>query len=222
MTATFKALAALLTYPQRELIQALPEIASAIEREERLAPRCKAGLQALVMHLAEGDLLDLQEHYVDLFDRGRKTSLHLFEHVHGDSRERGQAMIDLKEVYAKAGLELCANELPDYLPAVFEFLSQRPYDEAQDMLTDCAHILRAIGESVMARGSAYQAVFAAALAMVDAPGLATVRPKKSAKTEKTLDEEWIDEPVIFGPAAGASCGAKAPATAVMQFMPRRS
>jgi len=222
MTITYKALSALLAYPSADLVAALPEIAAIVEREPRLARRDKEALQALRAWLGAADLLDAQEDYVALFDRGRTTSLHLFEHVHGDSRERGQAMVDLKEIYARNGFVLSANELPDFLPAVFEYLAQRPEAEAKDMLGDCAHILRAVGEALQDRGSAYGAVLAAALAMVGEPGLAAKRPDKPPVKERAIDEEWVDEPVIFGPAGAPGCGTPRPQTAVMQFTPRRA
>ncbi|MEJ2459788.1 MAG: hypothetical protein P8Y58_17260 [Novosphingobium sp.] len=52
---------------------------------------------ALIDDLVTRDLYDAQERYVLLFDRTRKLSLHLFEHVHGESRDRGQAMVDLAQ-----------------------------------------------------------------------------------------------------------------------------
>ena len=220
-TAVFKALGALLAYPSADLVDALPEIRSIIGGERRLGASEAAGLQALAAELEAGDLLDLQESYVALFDRGRATSLHLFEHVHGDSRDRGQAMVDLKEVYAKAGFALTVNELPDFLPAVFEYLSQRPFAEAADMLGDCAHILRAVGEALQQRDSRYGAVLAAALAMVGEPGLAAGRPAQARPVDKPLDDEWADAPVIFGPAGAAGCGVPAAQPAVVHFMPRR-
>jgi nitrate reductase delta subunit len=222
MTITYKALSALLAYPSADLVAALPEIVALVEREPRLGRRDREALAALAAELHAADLLDAQEAYVALFDRGRATSLHLFEHVHGDSRERGQAMVDLKEIYARNGFVLSANELPDFLPAVFEYLGERPEAEAKDMLGDCAHILRAVGEALRDRCSGYAAVLAAALAMVGEPGLAARRPDKPPVKEKAIDEEWVDEPVIFGPAGAPGCGAPRPQTAVMQFTPRRA
>jgi nitrate reductase delta subunit len=206
MTITYKALSALLAYPSAELVAALPEIVSIVESEPRLSRRAKDALRSLVRELEAADLLDAQEAYVALFDRGRTTSLHLFEHVHGDSRERGQAMVDLKALYAKNGFTLSASELPDFLPAVLEYLSQRPEAEAKDMLGDCAHILRAVGEALRDRGSGYAAVLTAALAMVGEPGLAPPRRDRPPAKDKAIDEEWIDEPVSFGPSGAGGCG----------------
>src|SRR5690606_32198569 len=139
---TFKALAALLEYPNRELIDALGEIETVLEEEQLLNESDRNAMRALIRALADGDLLDLQAAYVDTFDRGRATSLNLFEHVHGESRDRGQAMLDLKHLYAERGLELSARQLPDYLPALLEYLAPGPADTAPALLRACAHALR--------------------------------------------------------------------------------
>jgi nitrate reductase delta subunit len=117
----------------------------------------------LIDELGDGDLLAVEERYVDLFDRGRALSLHLFEHLHGESRDRGEAMVELKRLYEQAGFDLTARELPDYLPVVLEYLSCRDLPEARDMLVDCAHILATIGRSLVARRSRYAAVLQALL-----------------------------------------------------------
>jgi nitrate reductase delta subunit len=218
MTLTYKALAALLAYPTAELVEALAEIRVVIESEARFRRRDRRAVGALVDELSASDLLDAQERYVGLFDRGRATSLHLFEHVHGESRDRGQAMVDLSATYAKAGLVLSANELPDYLPVLLEFLSTQPEAVAREMLGDCAHILRKIGDALVKHESAYAAVFAAALKLAGERGLGTDRVPDGAR-ERSLDDEWIEEPVTFGPGAAAGCGA-APGISTVRFMPR--
>lgn len=227
MTLMLKAMGALLTYPTAELLAALPEIGAVIDAESRLSRKDKAALHELLAQLATADALDAQERYVALFDRGRATSLNLFEHVHGESRERGPAMVDLMQVYARAGYVLAASELPDYLPVLLEFLSQRPWAEAKDMLTDCAHILRRLGEALRSRDSRYDAVPAALLAMTGEPGLAAKAPDKKAGaeqagSEKALDEEWLDAPVIFGPEGAPGCATAKPAVSVIKFVPRQA
>jgi nitrate reductase delta subunit len=217
MTITYKALAALLAYPTAELLAALSEIGSVVESEAKLGRRERRALRALLAELAASDLLDAQERYVGLFDRGRTTSLHLFEHVHGESRDRGQAMVDLAATYAQAGLTLAANELPDYLPVLLEFLSLQPQPVARDMLEDCAHIVRAIGDALAKRDSAYAAVFAAVLSLAGQRGRGA-GPPSADERDRPLDDEWLEAPVVFGP--GAACGPKDAATSVVQFMPR--
>jgi nitrate reductase delta subunit len=192
-----------------------------------LPKQAKSALHALIAELSGGDLIDLQARYVALFDRGRATSLNLFEHVHGESRDRGPAMVDLMQVYARAGFLLASNELPDYLPVMLEFLSQRPFAEASDMLSDCAHIVRRVGDTLRSRGSRYDAVPAALLAMIGEDGLSAVAVKDPARDtlaedEKSLDADWMDMPVIFGPEGAPDCKPAAPAAAVIQFMPRQN
>lgn len=217
---TFKVLGALLTYPNPALVEALPELYAALVEEAALDQAQRAALKDLMHWMASMDALELEEAYVDLFDRGRATSLHLFEHVHGESRDRGQAMVDLKALYCRAGLQLAAHELPDYLPAVLEYLSTRPRAEARDMLSDCAHILRALGRQLVKRESRYAAVLEAVLTLAGEPGLATGDAAQTP-VEKSLDEEWAEEPVIFGPAA-QPCGPKQQPAVPVRFVPRRA
>jgi nitrate reductase delta subunit len=217
MTISFKALAALLAYPSEDLLAALPEVREVLAADRSLPHPVRAGLDALVRDLQGSDPLDAQERYVGTFDRGRAACLHLFEHVHGESRDRGQAMVDLKAMYEQAGLALAGHELPDYLPALLEFLSLQPFEVAEAMLGDCAHVVRRIGDALAARGSPYAAVFAAVLAVVDLPGLTG----KAADTpEKPMDEEWAEAAVVFGPEAGTACGAAVPQRSIIQVVPR--
>lgn len=231
MTKTLKALGVLLTYPTEQLQAASAEIAGVIDTETKLPKREKAALRDLIEELAQGDTLELQEKYVELFDRARESSLNLFEHIHGESRERGQAMVDLMQVYTRAGFSLASNELPDYLPVILEFLSERSFADADEMLSDCAHIVRRIGEALRSRNSRYHAVPAALLAMIGEAGLAAnVAKGASADTDarvdrnvarQSLDEDWMDAPVIFGPEGAPDCKSSTPAPSVIHFMPRR-
>jgi nitrate reductase delta subunit len=163
-----KALAALLTYPTAELQQAADEIARAIDAETAIPARLRGQIGELVSDVSTVDLYDLQERYVLLFDRTRSLSLHLFEHVHGESRDRGQAMIDLKAHYEKHGLAISAVELPDFIPLFLEFLSTLPAAEAHELLGQPAHIFTALAERLRKRRSPYEAVFRALVALADA------------------------------------------------------
>ena len=217
MTIAYKALSALLAYPTEELFAALPEIGAEIEGEGNIGCRERRALSAFVAELGAADLIDAQERYVELFDRGRATSLHLFEHVHGESRDRGQAMVELKATYAQAGLALRANELPDYLPVLLEFVSLQPEEVAKDLLEDCGHIVRKIGDALAKRGSGYAAVVAAVLSLAGQRGLGSDAQSPDAG-DRPLDDEWFEAPVVFGPAA--ACEPKNAAASVVQFMPR--
>ncbi|MGQ0509760.1 MAG: nitrate reductase molybdenum cofactor assembly chaperone, partial [Betaproteobacteria bacterium] len=92
---TLRVLAALLGYPDACLRADLPEMRDILRREGARSRERETELAALIASLERADALDCESDYVELFDRGRGTSLHLFEHVHGDSRERGRAMVDL-------------------------------------------------------------------------------------------------------------------------------
>lgn len=192
MNHTLRVLAALLSYPDATLRRDLPEMAALLAAEAALpAPRL-AQVTALIAALQGADAIDAESAYVELFDRGRATSLHLFEHVHGDSRDRGPAMIDLGQTYAAAGLNLKEGELPDYLPAVLEFVSTQPLAEARAFLGEMSHLFNAIFDALQRRDSAYASALGALLDLAgDAPqALAPV-------TEPPLDESWA-EPEAFG------------------------
>jgi nitrate reductase molybdenum cofactor assembly chaperone NarJ/NarW len=220
MNRSLKALGVLLAYPTADLRNALSDIAAALEADPRLPKPALAGVGELIAELSGSDTMDLEERYVALFDRGRLTSLNLFEHVHGESRDRGPAMVDLKQLYQRAGYQLSTRELPDYLPALLEFLSLRPEAEARETLRDCAHILRRIGEALRDRDSRYSAVLAALLAWIGEPGLGASKTAPRTR-EKSIDEEWIDAEVVFGPGAAPGCATiQASGSSVMQFVPR--
>jgi nitrate reductase delta subunit len=193
-----RAFSALLSYPTQELLDALPEIANCIRASPLVVPSEQGPLLRLVDNLAVSDLFDLEARYVELFDRGRATSLNLFEHLHGESRDRGQAMVELKRHYERAGFDLASRELPDFLPVVLEYLSCRDLAETRDMLGDCAHILKRIGEALFARESEYAAVFQALLAIAREPLIdaSAVRRVPEPPLE-SLDQEWA-EPPAFG------------------------
>jgi nitrate reductase molybdenum cofactor assembly chaperone NarJ/NarW len=211
MTRTFKALSALLSYPTADMQVAVPEFTEAIDREALLPTAIRRQLDLLLNEIATGDLYDLQERYVLLFDRTRSLSLHLFEHVHGESRDRGQAMIDLKALYETGGLEIDAAELPDFIPLFLEFLSTRPRREAYNLLAQPAHVLATMAERLRKRQSAYEAVFralvqlAAAKPKADIVSALLAEPDPDANDLAALDAAWEDEPVYFGPNANSGC-----------------
>jgi nitrate reductase delta subunit len=190
MNTNYRALAALLSYPQAELLAALAEI----RRETR-------GLAGLLDELENEPLHVLQERYVALFDRSRALSLHLFEHVHGESRDRGQAMVDLARTYATRGWRVAGNELPDYLPAFLEFVSLLPDEEGASLLSETSEVLRALGDRLAERGSRYALVFAALLEAAGEPGLTKRIAARALAGEESspaaLDKSWMDEPVTF-------------------------
>ncbi len=191
MRLTLRVLARLLAYPDAELRRHLPELYAALRSERALSPVRRAEIETLMDGLASASALDAEAAYVELFDRGRSTSLHLFEHVHGDSRDRGPAMIDLAQTYAQAGLLLGPNELPDYLPAMLEFVSTQPAREARAFLAEMAHILNAIFSALQQRGSSYASLLGALIELAGEKAQAV-----KVAPEQPLDESWR-EPLAF-------------------------
>ena len=191
-----RALGALLSYPQEEIRQALPEIAEAIRASQMIPAPQREDLLTLIDELCAGDLLKVEERYVELFDRGRAASLHLFEHLHGEGRDRGQAMVDLKRLYERAGYELSSRELPDYLPVVLEYLSCRDLRESRELLGDCAHILRRIGQSLIARDSPYAAVLQTLLVIAGEDPIDIAAVPRVAERIENLDRDWFEQPAF--------------------------
>ena len=193
MQKTLRVLSALLGYPDAQMRRYLPEMRGLLRAEGALGQARRAEIDALIDALESAEPMAAEADYVELFDRGRGTSLHLFEHVHGESRDRGPAMIDLGQTYAKAGLILAEAELPDYLPAVLEFVSTQPAREARAFLGETAHILNAIFGALQQRRSTYAGVLGALLELAGETAQA-VKPA----AEEPLDESWAEPPVFDG------------------------
>jgi nitrate reductase molybdenum cofactor assembly chaperone NarJ/NarW len=191
VSTTLRVLATLLAYPDAPMRGHLPEMRVLLAAEAAVSLSRRAEIEALMDTLQRADPLATEAAYVEIFDRGRATSLHLFEHVHGDSRDRGPAMIDLGETYARAGLILTSTELPDYLPAVLEFVSTQPPREAHAFLGEIVHILNALFGALRKRDSAYASVVGALIELAGEKAQA-VEPR----AEEPLDESWA-EPVVF-------------------------
>jgi nitrate reductase delta subunit len=211
MDRTLKALSLTLSYPSAELQDAMPEIGDVLGTDPRIAPDTRAALQRLAEGLGQGDLYDIQESYVMLFDRSRTLSLNLFEHVHGESRERGGAMVSLIETYRGGGFEPATTELPDHLPVLLEFLASRPFVKAQETLADAAHIFDALATRLVRRESGYGAALVAlsqlAGAQSDADAVAGMlaQPDDDPTDLDALDAVWEETEITFGPDPNAGC-----------------
>ncbi|MDG4880454.1 nitrate reductase molybdenum cofactor assembly chaperone [Mesorhizobium sp. WSM4884] len=201
---TFKALSALLSYPTEELCAAIPEVAAAIAAERLVSDEAGKQLQPLLADLATLDVYDLQERYVELFDKTRRHSLHLFEHIHGESRDRGQAMVDLIEHYRRGGLLVAANELPDFIPLFLEFLSARPFEEARGLLDETAHIFSLLEERLAKRNAGYAAVFTAIRSIASEPPVVAADAEIDEPDDlAAIDAAWEETAVAFGPGNAA-------------------
>lgn len=197
----------LLDYPSDELWRHGDELREALD-DPALPEKRRAALRGFVDGLLARDPLDAQERWLDLFDRGRAMSLLLFEHIHGESRDRGQAMVDLLSTYRGNGFELGAKQLPDYLPVVLEYLSLRPTEEVRDWLTHIAHILELLAARSQQRGSEYAAVLEAlveiAVGKVELDLLLRrVATEARDDTPEAMDRVWEEEAVRFGAEAPA-------------------
>jgi nitrate reductase delta subunit len=207
---TLRVLARLLAYPSAELKAAVPELRTVIGDEGALSAKHRAALDALFNSIANSELIDAQERYVALFDLGRGNSLHLFEHIYGDSRERGQAMVALAGRYRERGLAVSANELPDYLPLVLEYVSVAPAKEGRELLAEIAHVIEALGARLQKRNSPYAAVFAAlgALAGKRLHSTGDLVEIDDDDSPEALDRAWEDAAVTFGPENAPQSGVR--------------
>lgn len=207
MITTFKVLSLLLSYPTREIAGGAPELREALAKEDLLSPKARAALEPLFRSFEEEDIYDLQEQFVFLFDRTKTLSLHLFEHVHGESRDRGQAMVNLKEVYEEKGFDFATNELPDYVPAFLEFLAVCNWEEAQGHLNSPLHIFCSLKERLLEKESPYAAIFSALESLAsEKPDAKIVEEMLKVPTDnpddlEELDRAWEDAAVEFGPSA---------------------
>lgn len=190
---TFRVLARLLSYPDEALRAHAADMAQALAGEGALAAPRRGELELLLARLARRPALAVEAEFVELFDRGRSTSLHLFEHVHGDSRDRGPAMIDLIRTYEQAGLLLREDELPDHLSVLLEYASTQPPAQARELLAETAHILRALFSALLKKGSPYASVLAAVLELAGERADPVAVPE-----DEPLDQTWEEPPVFDG------------------------
>jgi nitrate reductase delta subunit len=200
---SFKALGALLDYPTSELQTAADEIEQALVEERAIPAAGMAGVRAFIDRLRGGDVMDLQEYWVGHFDRSKRLALHLYEHSYGESRDRGQAMVNLALTYRMNGFELNAAEMPDYLPLFLEFLSVIPDLHARRYLTDALELIEALRIRLEERDSPYAALLGALVTLAERAAddaevesiLAGV--PEDPKDFEEIDKEWAEEPVDF-------------------------
>ncbi len=198
-----KAIALLLDYPTQDLIDHEADILAIIDQDTSLSAQSKQDLFAFIEERFSMELLDWQSDYDSLFERGRNLSLLLFEHVHGESRDRGQAMVDLIEQYKTAGLEIGIKELPDYIPLFLEFVSTQDIDNAKAWLMDISHILALLLTRLEEREERYASLFNALLnfsqAKVNMDEIKEVVAKEERDdTNEAIDKVWEEEMVTFG------------------------
>lgn len=225
---SFKILGLLLTYPEGSLYQAEDELLAILRRESVLPSRFIVSIGQFLQAQKCRELLQVQEEYVDTFDSGRAHCLHLFEHIHGESRDRGLAMVNLMEAYASKGLYIESGELPDYLPLFMEYLSCCPFKEACELLGEAIDVIAMIGAKLQRRQSPYAVIFASleALSAVSVDKTRVAQALESApkdpETLEELDEEWREAEAFSGdPRADChSCNSFAHTTQTLEKMLR--
>lgn len=158
-SATLKVIALLMSYPEKEMVEACGEAIDILRKEGWLSKKTVSDIESFANEIQAKDIFDLQDDYVYLFDRTPSLSLHLFEHVHGDSRDRGQAMVELDALYREQGLYNDSEHTPDYLPMFLEYLSMLPADEARHHLDGAVDVIAVIAERLHKRKSRYASLF---------------------------------------------------------------
>jgi nitrate reductase molybdenum cofactor assembly chaperone NarJ/NarW len=211
---TLKVLAVLLHYPDQALQDHADQLREALEQEHLLQRPELGAVRDFIEQLRVTDLLDAQAAYVDTFERGRSRSLYLFEHLHGESRDRGEAMVELRQVYRQAGLDIAVRELPDYLPLFLEFLSTRPWEQALTWLEETGHLLARLHARLAEDGSPYACLVSPLVRLAgsrpEGAGLrALVAAERPDDAAAALDRAWFEEPVTFG-AQGGGCATASP------------
>jgi nitrate reductase delta subunit len=213
----------LLQYPTKDLQSVAGEIRQRLAADPALPAAGVAALDPLLTRLEASDIYDVQENYVELFDRGRAHSLHLFEHVHGESRDRGQAMVDLRQRYLDAGLEPEGNELPDYLPLFLDFCSTLPDDAAREVLAEPGVVLVALAARLAEKQSDYAPLLALLCEIagveMDEEAAKALPPAEDPKTLAELDAQWEEEEIRFTAEAAPDPAAACPqASAILERM----
>ncbi len=203
MIKSYKILSLLLSYPNKELQGFLDEAENELIEEALLSEEMIKGVATFCQNFAKADLTDWQAEYVQLFDYSRSVSLHLFEHVQGDSRDRGQAMVDLMEFYQKSEMKLTTNELPDYIPAFLEFLSTLEVAKSAELLGDTINIMDKINVALSEKNNPYSHLFKAIISLsAKAPNKAITYEMIKNEKPMDLDAEYEETPVTFGGCKG--------------------
>jgi len=199
---TFKLLGLLLTYPEGTVYSESNELLETLRSEALLPEKFIKKVETFLIRQKAQDLMAVQEDYVETFDRGRAHCLHLFEHIHGESRDRGQAMINLSETYATKDLYIDNGELPDYLPLFMEYLSRCEFQDATELLGEAIDVIAVIGAKLKKYKSPYADIFTSIEVLsnvkADSEKLKTAlrESRKDPETLEELDQQWKEAEVF--------------------------
>ena len=208
---TLKILGLLMSYTRPDWVAHVGECLALLQQDALLPRKQLKDVQNFIEQLQAADIYEAQEQYVSTFDRGRSHCLHLFEHIHGESRDRGQAMVNLADAYAEKGLFIDKAELPDYIPLFLEYLSMCPVDEALELLGEPIDIMAMIATRLRKRDSSYAVLFDALVAM------SKVKPSEEKihaieaqiledQSLEAMDKEWEESAAFDGNPAQSDCG----------------
>lgn len=165
-TAVFKMASILLGYPDRAVFEARTHIGAGVDRLPESSAR--EGLVRFLTWLDDTPPTQAAAHYVEVFDLRRRCCLYLSYYIHGDTRKRGMALLELKDRYRRAGLQLEGAELPDYLPVMLEFAAIAPADGGI-VLAQHRHCLELLRLALDDAPSPYGAVVGAVTAAMARP-----------------------------------------------------
>lgn len=208
-----RAIVALLAYPEEDVQRNIDEAGALLAIRPELAVGERGMLEDFLEWFGGQPLLDLQAQYVETFDRSKKVSLYLFEHVYGESRDRGPAMVELREAYREQGLEIDSRELPDFLPMFLEYCSELPEEQARSWLEEIGEIVQQVHVRLDNRGSRYAVPIRVLLRIIGFDPMPEAAVETAAGEERddtpaAIDRVWMEAPVIFGPGQEhTNCGA---------------
>ncbi|WP_134774499.1 nitrate reductase molybdenum cofactor assembly chaperone [Ornithinimicrobium flavum] len=209
---TWQLCSLLLDYPDEALPARLPVLREVVEG---LPASAADPLRRFLDHVAstveQHGLGALQVAYVDTFDVTRKCALHLTYFLHGDTRNRGVALVRFKQVYRQHGVELSApdgegEELPDFLPVVLEFGATTAPDAAWKLLNDHRVGIELLRRALEKRSSPWLDVLAAVRATLpqldqdDEKALLKLIAEGPPKETVGLDDASLNAPYAMDPA----------------------
>lgn len=197
----FMAAARLLAYPDRALHVLLPEIAAYLRELPDSGP--VTALETVAEWLRDTNVAEVEARYVATFDFNESTALYLTAHELGDSRRRGQALVELRTLLRAAGFEEATEELPDYLPLLLEFLAHAPLALADTPITTDAlgaleRRLAAVCERIcthLGTDNPYRDVFVALLGVLPEP--AEANPERRFPQREQADTGEMPYPLHY-------------------------
>jgi nitrate reductase delta subunit len=203
-SAPWALLSFLLRYPDANVAAARDEIADEVSALP--AGPARDGLERFLAGWT-GDQTALAARYVETFDLRRRASLYLTYYAHGDTRERGMALLRLKKLYRAAGLPMQSDELPDHLTVMLAFAALAPPGHGETLLAEHRPAIELLRLSLHDLHSPYAHVLDALAA-----GLPALSVTERGEVARLAREGPPDEAVglePYGPPEAMPSGARA-------------